>query len=93
LTKNDAEDREYYSRLYKDVIPLFLGMVGRGSITLRFENIKERGPEERPSFTGRAFIKSQLFRVDNAIGRQWFTSFLTRAEGQFGDRLFPPIRR
>ena len=60
MTKNSAEDREYYSRLYKDVNPLFPGLVVRRSITLRFENIKERGAEERPSFTGRAFIKSQF---------------------------------
>jgi hypothetical protein len=93
LTKNDAEDREYYSRLYKDVHPPLPEVAGRQSTTLRFENIKERGAEERPLFAGRAFIKSQFLCVDNAIGSQWFTSFLTRAEGQFGDRLFPPIRR
>jgi hypothetical protein len=67
LTKNGAEDSEYYSRLYKDVPASFLRVVGKQPSTLRFENIKERGAEERPSFTGRAFIKRRFLRVDNAI--------------------------
>jgi hypothetical protein len=64
-----------------------------GLILVSTKKSKERGAAARRLLTGRAFVKSHYQRVNNVIGKQRYTSFLTRAEGQFGDRLFPPIRR
>jgi hypothetical protein len=61
--------------------------------TVSGKKFQGKGGWRETFLAGRAFIKSHLEPVDNAVARQWFTSFLTRAEGQFGDRLFPPIRR
>jgi hypothetical protein len=53
---------------------------------------KERGAEARRLLTGRAFTKTHFDELIMSSGNS-YTSFLTRAEGQLGDRLFPPIRR